>query len=305
MDGAGARVMIVPPPLVPGDTVAVVAPASPFEPVLAWVGMGWLAKRYRVRFDRGLFDRAGYLAGDDARRRSELVRALEDPAVRAIIAARGGYGALRFAHTIDWSLLAERPRWLVGFSDITALHVEASRVGVASIHGPHVTSLGRGDARSRDAFIRALEHPLAPRVYRDLPALSSGTSEGPLYGGNLTLLHACAAAGRLAIPEGAVLLLEDVTERPYRIDRMLASLAVGGHLARASAVLLGEFVQCDPGPDRTPIERVLADHLLGLGVPVVAGLPVGHGLRNDPVVLGLPARVEASSGIATVTLGAA
>jgi muramoyltetrapeptide carboxypeptidase len=304
MDGPGARV-IFPPPLEPGDTVAVVAPASPFEPVLAWVGMGWLAKRYRVRFDRGLFDRTGYLAGDDARRRSELVRALEDPAIKAIIAARGGYGALRFAHTIDWSGLAERPRWLVGFSDITALHVEASRVGVASIHGPHITSLGRGDARGRDAFIRALERPLAPSVYRDLPALSSGAAEGPLYGGNLTLLHACAAAGRLSIPEGAVLLLEDVTERPYRIDRMLASLAVGGHLARASAVLLGEFVQCDPGPDRVPVERVLADHLLGLGVPVVAGLPVGHGLRNDPVVLGLSARVEASSGVATVTLGAA
>jgi muramoyltetrapeptide carboxypeptidase len=303
MDGPRARV-IFPPPLEPGDTVAVVAPASPFEPVLAWVGMGWLAKRYRVRFDRGLFDRAGYLAGDDARRRSELVRALEDPRVKAVIAARGGYGALRFTPGIDWNLLAERPRWLVGFSDITALHVEASRVGVASIHGPHVTSLGRGDARTRDAFVRALEHPLAPRVFRDLPALSGGAASGPLYGGNLTLLHACAAAGRLSIPEGAVVLLEDVTERPYRIDRMLASLAAGGHLARASAVLLGEFVQCDPGPDRVPVERVLADHLTRLGVPVVAGLPVGHGLRNEPVVLGIWARVEASSGSASVTLGA-
>jgi muramoyltetrapeptide carboxypeptidase len=303
MDGAGARV-IFPPPLEPGDTVAVVAPASPFEPVLAWVGMGWLAKRYRVRFDRGLFARTGYLAGDDARRRGELVQALTDPSVKAVIAARGGYGSLRFADSIDWTLLASRPRWLVGFSDVTALHVEASRAGVASIHGPHVTALGRGDARTRAAFLRILEHPLAPRVFQDLPVLSSGAAEGPLYGGNLTLLHACAAAGRLAIPDGAVLLLEDVTERPYRIDRMLASLAVGGHLARASAVLLGEFVQCDPGPDRVPVERVLLDHLTRLGVPVVAGLPIGHGLRNDPVVLGLSARVEASSGSASVTLGA-
>lgn len=303
MAGAGARVTI-PPPLEPGDTVAIVAPSSPFEPVLAWVGMGWLAKRYRVRFDRGLFDRRGYLAGDDARRRSELLRALDDPDVKAVIAARGGYGAPRFAHAIDWTLLARRPRWLVGFSDITALHVEAARVGVASIHGPHVTSLGRGDARARDAFIRQLEHPLAPRAFRDLPALSSGAAAGPLYGGNLTLLHACAAAGRLAVPEGAVLLLEDVTERPYRIDRMLATLAVGGHLARASAVLLGEFVQCDPGPDRVSVEHVLADHLTRLGVPVVAGLPIGHGLRNEPVVLGAPARVEATLGSATVFFGA-
>lgn len=297
--------IIVPPPLKPGDTVAIVAPASPFEPVLAWVGMGWLAKRYRVLFDRGLFDRSGYLAGDDARRRGELVRALEDPSVKAIIAVRGGYGALRFTPSIDWSILAERPRWLVGFSDVTALHVEALRAGVASIHGPHVTSLGRGDARARDAFVRALEQPFSPRVYRDLSVISSGTSQGILFGGNLTLLHACAAAGRLSIPEGAVLLLEDVTERPYRIDRMLASLVAGGHLARVSAVLLGDFTQCDPGPDRVPVEHVLADHLTRLGVPVVAGLPVGHGLRNDPVVLGLSARVDASSGAAVVTLGAA
>ncbi|NUQ77625.1 MAG: LD-carboxypeptidase [Polyangiaceae bacterium] len=303
MDRPGA--MLVPPPLEPGDTVAVVAPASPFEPVLAWVGMGWLAKRYRIRFDRGLFARTGYLAGDDDRRRTELVRALEDPSVKAIIAARGGYGALRFTPSIDWRILASRPRWIVGFSDITALHVEASRAGVASIHGPHITSLGRGDARARDAFLRILEHPFALRVHRDLPVLSAGCAEGILFGGNLTLLHACAAAGHLSIPEGAVLLIEDVTERPYRIDRMLASLAAGGHLARASAVLLGEFVQCEPGPDRVPVERVLADHLTRLGVPVVAGLPVGHGLRNDPVVLGLPARVEASSGVATVTLGGA
>jgi muramoyltetrapeptide carboxypeptidase len=285
--------VIYPPALHPGDTVAVIAPSSPPEVVLAWVGLGFLASRYRLRYDRGMFARAGYLAGSDERRREELEGALADPSVRAIIAARGGYGASRFAHSIDWSALAARPRWIVGFSDVTVLHVEASRAGVASIHASHVTALGRGDARGRASFVRALERPGEARAYAGLGVLREGSAEGRLFGGNLTLLHSIAAAGRLEVPEGATLLLEDVTERPYRIDRMLTSLAQGGHLARAGAVVVGDFTQCDPGPDRVTVEEVLRDHLTRLGVPVVSGVPVGHGLRNDPVVIGQVAHVTA------------
>ena len=295
--------MLHPPPLRPGDTIAVVAPSSPFEPVLAWVGLGWLAQRYRVRFDRGLFARAGFLAGDDARRRAELVSAMEDDDTRAIVAVRGGYGASRFVHQLDWAAFARKPRWIVGFSDITALHVEAARAGVASIHGAHVTSLGRGDAHARDAFVRVLERPGEPRAWPGLTTLTAGAAEGPLFGGNLALLHACAAAGRLVVPEGCVMLLEDVTERPYRIDRMLVTLETGGHLARPAAFLLGEFHGCDPGPDKVTVLDVLRDRLAGLGVPVVADAPIGHGLRNEPVVLGGRARIEAHARGATVTLG--
>ncbi len=297
---------IIPPPLRPGDLIAVVAPSSPFEHVLAWSGLGWLARRYRVRFSRGIFERAqGYLAGSDERRRDELVAALTDPDVRAVLAARGGYGASRFVHAISpaFASLTGRPRWIVGFSDITALHVEAARVGVASIHGPHLTTVGRGDARAREALVRALEAPLAPRTYEVLGVVREGAAAGPLFGGNLAMLHACAAAGRLEVPQGCVLLLEDVTERPYRIDRMLATLAAGGHLARAAAVVLGDFTQCDPGSDRVTTAEVLRAALAPLGVPVVSGLPVGHGARNDPVVLGAMARVSAARGVGQVTLG--
>jgi muramoyltetrapeptide carboxypeptidase len=225
--------------------------------------------------------------------------------VRAIVAARGGYGASRFAHTLDWHAFAERPRWIVGFSDITALHVEAARVGVASIHGPHLTALGRADARTRREFVRAIEEPGAPRTYDGLAAMGAGTHTGRLFGGNLALLQACAAAGRLLVPEGCVLLLEDVTEKPYRIDRMLATLEVGGFLERAGAVVLGDFTQCDPGLDGVTVEEVLAERLGRLGVPVVRGLPVGHELRNDPVVLGGWARVETRGGTGSLTLGGA
>ena len=296
--------MIFPPPLRPGDTIAVVAPASPFDPVLAWVALGWLARRYRVRFTRGLFARRGYLAGSDERRRDELSAALADPEVRAILAARGGYGASRFVHELDWSALGRDPRWILGFSDITAIHVEAARAGVASIHGPNLTTFGRADARARSALIRCLEAPLEEIRYGSLRVIRPGAAEGPLFGGNLTMLHATAAAGRLTVPTGAVLLLEDVTERPYRIDRMLTTLAVGGHLSRASAVVLGDFTECGPGPDGVTAGEVLEGHLSRLGVPVLAGLPVVHGDRNDPVVLGARARVLApAGGSASLLLG--
>lgn len=287
------RSLAFPPALRPGDTVAVVAPSGPFEHAPAWRALGWLSERYRVRFSRGLFASDGYLAGPDPRRRDELAAALIDPEVRAVIAARGGYGASRVAHGLDWSAFANSPRWILGFSDITVLHAEATRVGVASIHGPNLTTYGRSDAKSRAAILHALEHPADARTFRGLSVVHKGAATGPLVGGNLTLLHACAAAGRLAIPEGAVLLLEDVSERPYRIDRMLASLSAGGYLARVSAVVLGDFTQCEPGPEGTTFESVLRFHLGALGIPVVAGVPVGHGPLNEPVVLGAEARVVA------------
>lgn len=296
--------MLVPRALRPGDTIALVAPSSPFEAVLGFRGLGFLATRYKLLFDRELFSRTGYLAGDDARREAELRRALETPGVAAVLAARGGYGASRFVHTrIDWSILREQPRWIVGFSDITALHVEAARAGVASMHAPHLTSLGRSDHATRQSVVSALEAPLASRAFVGLGVLRSGTARGPLFGGNLTLLHACAAAGRLSIPEGAILFIEDVTERPYRIDRMLATLRVGGHFSRLGGVVVGEFTACDPGPDRVTTRDVLETHLGSLGVPVLDGLPAGHGLRNEPLVLGAEVALDASGTTGSLRVG--
>lgn len=292
----------LPPALRPGDVVAVIAPSSPFDATLVWRGLGFLAQRYRVRFTRGLFARDGYLAGDDDRRARELSDALEDSEVRAIFAARGGFGANRIAHRVEWSKLAEDPKWIVGFSDITALHVEASRVAVASIHGCHVTALGRSSAATRDGLLSLLEAPGLTRTLRAGRALCPGEARGPLYGGNLAVLHACATAGRLRVPEGSVLLLEDVGERPYRIDRMLCTLLGGGHLDGVAAVAAGEFEGCGPGPDGITVEQVLTRAFAPRDVPVVVDLPVGHGLRNQPVVLGQDVQVHAEDAAPRLVL---
>src|SRR5690606_9384507 len=123
----------------------------------------------------------------------------------------------------------------------------------------NVTALGRSDGNTRAGLLAALEAPLQLRRFTHLETLHPGEAEGPLFGGNLALLHACAAAGRLRVPRGAVLFLEDVGERPYRIDRMLTTLVAGGHLDGIGAVVVGELVGCNPGPDGITAERAIAD----------------------------------------------
>ena len=277
-----------PPALTPGDQVRVIAPAGAVPVAVVWRALGWLSQRYRVRYQRDLFARHGYLAGDDDRRRQELQQALLERNTAAIVCARGGYGVTRIAHQIDWRPLREHPRWVVGFSDITAIHNEVAKMGVASLHGGNVTSVGRGDRRAREALITALEAPLAPRRYR-LECLHAGQAHGRLFGGNLTLLQTSAAAGRLHIPTGAILFVEDIQEPPYRLDRALTSLLVGGYLREVSAVVLGQFSHCRPGRDDVTVRQIFSERLAPLGIPVAAGLPCGHELHNDPLVMLAPA----------------
>jgi muramoyltetrapeptide carboxypeptidase len=210
--------------------VRIVAPSGPFDRALFWRGVGWLGGHYRVEFDRSVFSRSGFLAGSDERRAEELNRALRDP-VRAIVTARGGYGLSRIIDRVDLAALLESPKWLVGFSDATMLHVALARLNIASMHAHNVCGLGRADAHARSRWMAALETPHACRIVSGLQTWQSGSASGRLFGGNLTVLHTCAAAGRLRVPDGSVLVIEDVTESSYRLDRMLTTLAAAGALS--------------------------------------------------------------------------
>lgn len=257
--------------------------------------MAFLGERYRVQFDWRMFERDGFLAGSDKRRRAELADAIAAPEVAAVIAARGGYGITRIASDVDFEPLRRSPKWLVGFSDVTALHAEAQAVGVASLHAHHAAGLGRGDAHARAEWLAALEAPLAPRALTG-QVLRRGKARGPLVGGNLTVLFTCAVTGRFRLPAGAILALEDVTEVSYRIDRMLSALRVGGHLRGLAGVALGGFTDCPPGLHGVPVEQVLARELSSWGVPVLTGLPFGHDLPNQPLLLGAEAELDAEAG---------
>jgi len=293
------RRVIFPPPLRPGDTIAVVAPSGPFDRAAAQRGIAWLERRYRVIHRESLFARDAYLAGPDERRIDELQRAL-DSDVGAVVAARGGYGLSRIVHLVDWTIPKKKPRWIVGFSDLTALHVEAWRRGLASVHGSMVCALADATEAARRQWIATLEHPADERVWKGLEAWRRGRARGVLVGGNLAMLHACAAASRLRIPRDAVVLIEDIGERSYRVDRMLTNLLTAGHLTNAVAVVVGSLTDCDPGPDGRKVEDVVRERLLSLGVPIVAGFPAGHGRHNDAVVLG--ARIEVNAGRGTCSV---
>jgi muramoyltetrapeptide carboxypeptidase len=286
---------IVPPPLREGARVAVVAPSGPFERDLVLAGIAALETRYRVSSEPGLFERQGFLAGSDERRLAELEAALRDPTLDAVVTARGGYGLLRIAHRVDWEALRRAPKWLVGFSDTTTLHLEAQRVGVATLHADNAGGIGRGGARAFAALRDALESRVEGRAFSGLATITPGTARGPLVGGNLTLISFAAAAGRLWLPDGAVLLLEDVTESAYRVDRMLTALAVGAHLDRIGGVVLGDFTDC-PASSGVETSAVLVERLRTLRVPVASGLPAGHGAVNEPVVLGTDVVLDATRG---------
>jgi muramoyltetrapeptide carboxypeptidase len=289
---------VLPSALRPGDLVGVVAPSSPAPEMNLWRGLAWVRDRYRVRTTPRIFARRGYLAGGDAERAVELARALADPEIKAILVARGGYGAMRLLSlpaATELRELARRPKWIVGFSDVTALHAEAWEQGVASVHGPHVAVLADASPSDRAAWLAALERPHAPREWSGLTVVHRGEATGPIVGGNLTLLVSMAASGRLAFPDGAILAIEDTNERPYRVDRMLTALALGGYLRHVVGIVVGSFDRCEPGPDGVSALDVVAERTVALKVPVLAAAPFGHGDVNQAFVMGAVARISGST----------
>jgi muramoyltetrapeptide carboxypeptidase len=287
-----------PPGLRPGDRIAVIAPASPFDRPSFEAGLRVLAERYRPVVDEGCFARTRYLAGDDARRLDELTAALGDDTVKAIVAARGGYGTLRLLAGLGPKLQAGgfSPKPVVGFSDITALHAALQAAGWVSIHGPVVTQLGTQPAAVVERLVHLLEFPAAPAPPLRGTPLAGGVAEGPLLGGNLSLLTRLLGTRHLPALDGAILLLEDVNERPYRLDRMWTHLALAGVFERVRGLALGEFTGCEE-PDADYASAEVVATLVGeTGLPCVAGLPVGHGAVNMPVPLGCRARLDGNAG---------
>jgi muramoyltetrapeptide carboxypeptidase len=283
-----------PASLAPFGTLSLVAPASPFPREGFLRGAAWLAGRYALSMQSRVFERQGYLAGADPRRREELQAALDSPSSRAIWAARGGFGVTRILPELDWTEFTKNPKWLLGFSDITALHLQCQSLNVCSLHAPNVTGIAAMTPAERMLLMKILEGHTRELVFRGLAALRSGTANGTLFGGNLSLVVAEAAAQRLRPPKDAIWILEDVTERPYRIDRMLTALLP--YLQRARGIVFGEFAECGPGPDGVLISDVLSE--LKLNCPVFCCDLFGHGKRNSPMVLG--SRAELSGGSLTL-----
>jgi muramoyltetrapeptide carboxypeptidase len=282
-----------PPALRARDRVAVIAPASPFDRASFEAGVALINARYRAEYGPGVFERQRYLAGDDTRRLRELTAALADPDVRAVFCARGGYGATRLLSRLAAAPVPGPPKVLVGFSDITALHLWLQSHGRISIHGPVLTKLGRLPAESRERLFAMIESASPPAPLRGTETHVGGVAEGPLLGGNLSVFTRLLGTPFMPPLEGAVLLLEDQGERPYRLDRMWTHLELAGAFRRVRGIALGSFTACEEKDASYTSVEVLRDLALATGLPCAGGFPVGHGEVNEPLPLGARVRLDA------------
>ncbi|MGW9078034.1 S66 peptidase family protein [Streptomyces kronopolitis] len=295
--------LLRPPRLRPGDRVAVVAPSGPLSPERLDRGLdvlrGWDLDPVPAPHVRGTHATLRYLAATDEERADDLQAAWCDPSVKAVFAARGGYGAQRMVDLLDWDAVrAAAPKPLVGFSDVTVLHEAfAVRAGVSTLHGPAVA----GEVFLKDEATRAhLWRTLfAPETVRTLAAPSAralvpGRAHGVTLGGCLTMLATEVGAPRARpAAAGGLLLLEDVGEPPYRVDRALTQLLRAGWLEGVAGIALGSWARCGP---YERVREVLMDRLGGLGVPVAEECGFGHGDSALTVPLGVPAVLDATAG---------
>lgn len=290
--------MIKPKRLRSGDRVALVAPASPFRREDLEAGVAELAGLgFEPVYDERVFERARFVAGSAATRAELLDAAWRDESIRAIIAIRGGYGSAQLLPLLDPALMRQAAKIFVGYSDITALLCEHLRHGIVCFHGAMIERrLARGEeGYERRSFLSAITRPepvgaLSPP---GLEVLKQGEAGGMLVGGTLTQLVALLGTPWAYMPpEGAVLFIEDVGERPYRLDRMLTQLAYAGVLRRASAVVFGQFPECDEPGGSALARHVLESFAAWFNGPVLAGFPSGH--TSGPtwtIPLGVQARV--------------
>ena len=308
-----------PPSLKPGDLLRVIAPSGALreqENLEKGIEI-WRSRGYRV-LETSDKARWGYLAGEDSHRRQALMQAWHDPECKAILCIRGGYGCARLLENWSWEGVEEQgrdreknrlfnhlpstqypmptPKWLIGFSDITALLWSLAKVGIASVHGPVLTTLAAEPDWSLERLFDGLEgRSLAPLKGE---GWAGGTGEGWLLPANLTV--ATHLLGTFIQPslEGAILALEDVTEAPYRIDRLLTQWRMSGAFEGIRGIALGRFSRCEPpaGYPSFSVAEVLRDRLQELKIPIVSELPFGHDGANAALPVGQQVRLDADGG---------
>lgn len=282
-----------------GARIALVAPAGPVPDARVAAALSHCEELDLVPvLQPAARARLGYLAGPDAARAADLQRAIDDPEIHGIWAIRGGYGALRILPRIDWTAMVERPRPYIGFSDNTAVHLSLSAQGIISFHAPHpgaaFPNFSRASFRAT-LFDGAIGQLPRPDVCSPV-TLHPGSATGRLAGGNLALLAAAAGTPYALRGEGRIVLLEDVGEATYRIDRALTQLILSGAFRGVTAFAIGQFTEQPAAENDRNIDDVLAELLRPFGVPVLAGLPFGHIDAQWSLPLGAMARIDTSGG---------
>jgi len=293
----------VPRPLETGDTIGIVAASGPADEAMLGEGERFLREQgFLVREGCHVRQRTGYLAGTDAQRCDDLNAMLADPSVRAVFLARGGYGVMRVLDSLDLAAVRADPKLLVGMSDVTALQLSLyARCELVSLAGPMVAGqIGEGlDELSRESLTRCATETLdgqdlACGLSGTMKTLRGGRAVGPILGGCLSLVTALLGTRHSPEYRNAILLLEDVNEPAYRVDRMLTQLKLAGILDAVAGVVLGHFLDSG-GIDVTPeIEPIVMELTAQNNMPVISGFPHGHTLPNVTVPIGMTVELDTS-----------
>jgi len=290
--------------LPPGGTIGIVNPSSPVEPDLLDAGIAVLkARGFRVRMARHVRARDGHHAGSPANRAADFSAFYADPAIDVLWCARGGSSALRLWPLLDWPALAALPpKMVVGYSDTTSLLIPlVQTVGTTALHGPLVFELGDMAPEVLDWQLSLLQspEPAGPVPGRASDTLVSGTAEGELCGGCLSLVAATLGTPYQINTTGKLLLLEDIDEAPHRVERFLAQFAAAGLFEAAAGVVFGTSTGADD-THTLPVRQIWADAVLPFGKPAVLGFPFGHVTPNYALPLGVRARLDADTGTLTL-----
>jgi muramoyltetrapeptide carboxypeptidase len=306
----GEKKLIKPGRIIPGETFGLVAPASgPFEPGDIEEGKAVLeALGFRVKTGRNIRKKWNYLAGTEAERAADLHEMFADPGVKGIISIRGGYGSGRLLNYLDYDLIQQHPKILVGYSDISLLNLAIHRLtGLVTFHGP--VALSTFNEYSTKYFLKALtqaepvgEIAEAPRsIFQKssgLVAIREGRASGALIGGNLTMVQATLGTPFEIDTDGKILFLEEVGEEPYDLDRMLTHLRMAGKFEKIAGIVIDKCAKCGPSEFKPAfentfsIEEIIFDRLSDLNCPVLYGMSLGHVAHKPTLPLGIQATLD-------------
>lgn len=299
--------ILTPPPLKHGDRIAIVSPAGIIKPQLVYTALPIFTDQGWVPYvGEHTFNRHGTYAGTDEERYSDLEAALTDPDTRAIICSRGGYGAVHLLERLDKLPLRYDPKWIVGYSDISALHALMSKHGIKSIHAPmvkHIAEhLGRDEDSKRLFDLLRGENPSVhvKPFYKN----RNGEAEGMLSGGNLAVIAGLISTPFDLFKPGSILFIEDVSEPIYKVERILYTLKLNGVLGKLSGLIVGRFTNYVADRDNDTMEDMIQNIVAEYNYPVAYNVPIGHVDHNIPMVCSSTISLSVdSSGVSIKTLG--
>ena len=296
--------MLSPRPLQPGDRVAILSPSSIIKPQVVYQAMPVIASQgWSVYVGEHTFDRFGTYAGTDDARYADLETALLDPDTRAIICSRGGYGAVHLLERLARLPLRDDPKWIVGYSDISALHALMNANGIRSIHAPMCKHLAEHRGRDRDserifALLRGENPPVA---FASHPLNRLWRVTATLAGGNLAVIAGLFSTPWDPVRPGTILFIEDVSEPIYKIERMLYTLRLNGTLGSLAGLIVGRFTNYTPDRDNDSMEAMISRLVADYEYPVAFGVPIGHVDHNVPMLCGAEATLDVSASGVTLS----